>query len=329
VLDYRTIKYFKQAVNADSYKETNLDIACRCPICGDSKSKKSSKRLHLYRKGDVELVNCFNQGCACENKTMYSFLRDFYPDLLPMYRKEVFTDKINVLKSQSLGDMVQNHPEPEVVILKTEEIIPDLIDLSSFLKPLTEEYIQYLTKRGLAKHIDKTWSIGTDNIQIGGTIYNIKDYLVIPLMCNGKMYGFYSRSIHEKDFITYISTLGFKVWNWFGINKDQPCYIFEAIFDGLSTGLNNIIANLGAKLHDDRIKDLKDPIFCLDNDKTGIETSIKYAQQGYKVFIMPNKYHEKDFNELKLNNPDLDISELVRSNIYSGVSAITRLKMKI
>jgi len=322
MLDHKSIKYFKMAVNASDYKETAGDIACRCPICGDSKKKKNSKRLHLYNKGntDTDFVSCFNAGCACENKTMYTFLRDFYPQLLPAYKKETFGDKIDNLKQNvTLGDLVQH----DKLTIKPKENKPDsLYDLNVYFEPLTDEYINYLKS-------NHTWYKGKENIIIGEITYNIKDYLVIPLICDNLCYGFYSRSIKEKTFITFVSTLGFKVWNWFDIDKSKPTYIFEAIFDGISSGKKNIIANLGAKLPEERLKELKDAIFCLDNDKTGIETSIKYAEQGYKVFVMPSVFQEKDFNELKLNHPNLDISKMIDENVFKGISAITRLKTKI
>lgn len=326
MLNHKSIKYFKMAVNASSYKETNLDVACKCPLCGDSTKKNNSKRLHLYKKGDLELINCFNAGCSCENKTIYSFLRDFYPHLLPAYKKETFGDKIeNLRQHQTLGDLVLHGAKS----IKTVEPKPSLFNLEAFFEPLTDNYVNYLHNRGIIPHFNNTWYKGKENIKIGDITYNIKDYLIIPLLCDGLCYGFYSRSIEKKDFITFVSTVGFKVWNWFEINKKMPVYIFEAIFDGMSTGKKNIIANLGAKLPEDRLKQLKDPIFCLDNDKTGIEMGIKYAEQGYKVFVMPNVFPEKDFNELKLNRPELDIGKMIDENTYKGISAITRLKAKL
>jgi hypothetical protein len=259
---------------------------------------------------------------------MYSFLRDFYPHLLPAYKKETFGDKIeNLRQNQTLGDLVQFGVADSLI--KTDEPKPVLFDLKQFFEPLTEEYLNYLKNRGIKPHFNNTWYKGKENIKIGEITYNIKDYLIIPLVCDNLFYGFYSRSIREKDFITFVSTPGFKVWNWFNIDKKKPVYIFEAIFDGISTGKTNIIANLGAKLPQERLDQIKEPVFCLDNDKTGIEMSIKYAEQGYKVFVMPSVFTEKDFNELKLNQPSLNISKMIDENTFKGISAITRLKAKL
>ncbi len=381
MLSHVNIRFFKQAVNAASYKETNLDIACRCPICGDSKVKANSKRLHLYKKGDLELVNCFNAGCAVENKTMYAFLRDFYPNLLPEYKRNTFRDKINELKSLKEVTSIDKKPGLESIsdwenseVAKMEssdksdsknsensesdwinsEIAPQesaditpkpslvAYDLREFFEDLSNDMIQYLKSRKIEPHVGGTWYKAKTDIKIKDTVYRIKDYLIIPLYYNDsydsnsinssakdKMYGFYSRSTVKKDFITFISTTGFKVWNWFNINKDERTYIFEAIFDAISTGLPNIIANLGAKLPQERLDELKDAVFCLDNDSTGIKMSIQYAEQGHSVYIQPSEYHEKDFNELKINHPDLDIKKFINDNIYRGLPAITRLKMKL
>jgi hypothetical protein len=91
----------------------------------------------------------------------------------------------------------------------------------------------------------------------------------------------------------------------------------------------NIISVLGAKLSNDRLKEIKYPVFVLDNDHTGILNMIEYAKQGYSVYIQPTEYKEKDMNELMLNHPELDIPELIRDNTYKGISAITRLKQKL
>jgi len=386
MLDYISTKYFKMATNATKYIESDNDIACKCPVCGDSKHSMNSKRLHLYKKNDLELVNCFNGGCPVQNKTMYSFLRDFYPDLLPRYRKETFRSKIdNIVGEQTLGsalsDISTNSTElasdwestfnpdikressdlttseetwstsnnqesfcndwenSEISTNNTKILIPPsltLYNLEKFFKPLTPEHMRYLENRAIS--VNDSFRVGKDNIVIPNpdnpkesTLYYIKGYLVIPLYIPGtnNLYGFYSRDIKTKKFITFISTIGYKVWNWFNIDKTKPVYIFEGIFDAMSSGLDNVIANLGAKIPQQRLDELDDPIFCLDNDKTGLENAISYASKRYKVYIQPRIFQEKDLNELKLNNPGLDIADMIKSNIFTGISGVTRLKIKL
>lgn len=323
-------KFFKMAIGGSIKKETDVDITARCPVCGDSQRKKNSARLHLYEKSGVELIHCFNGDCELNtNKTMYSFLRDFYPEFLPQYKRETFGSRIEDLKSPAgndLADLIKD--------LKTEkpkEKPVQTIDLKPFLTPLSEsqEGINYLKNRGIEYKSD--WYFGHQDLKIGDITYNITNSIVLPLYYNDEMYGFYSRSINTKNFVTFMQdvNIGYKIWNWFNVNLDEPVYIFEGIFDAISSGKKNIIALIGAKLPEERLKEIKYPVFCLDNDKTGMLNAIQYANKGARVYVQPNDIPEKDMNEIMLNHEDLNIPQMIDNNLHAGLSAVTRLKAKL
>jgi len=326
------IRYFKDIVGYSNIgKESANDISARCPICGDSKKSKNKKRLHLYNKeGDTGHVNCFNGDCSCHNKTMYSFIRDFYPDKLPQYRTETFGLRMNdlkdsvTLKDSTLKDIAKEISKPVITH-----------DLSPYMKHLkdSDEGLMYLRNRGISYRPQKykKWYIGTQDLKIDDTLYKITDNIVIPLYYEDEMYGFYSRSIKDKEFITYMDdkNIGYKLWNFFNLDLNEPVYIFEGIFDAISSGKTNILATMGAKLTDDRLKEIKHPVFCLDNDRTGIMNMIEYCKKGYDVFVPPNNLKEKDMNEMMLNHPELNMSEVISNNVYTGMMGITRLRLKI
>lgn len=104
-LEFREIAPFfldcvKQLGCADSdiHKQV-LDIACRCPVCGDSRTRKNLKRLHLYQKGDVINVNCFNGDCSVKNMTPYRFFEDYNSRVFEQFKnfyKRKFFDHIQV-----------------------------------------------------------------------------------------------------------------------------------------------------------------------------------------------------------------------------------------
>ncbi len=327
-------KFFKLTVT-DIGKDNDIDIAARCPVCGDSTTNKRSKRLHLYTKGTVTNVNCFNGGCPCENKTVYSYLRDFFPELLGAYKKENFKNTMKTLAGESDSkDVFSGMSKPvdnwDSVIETVKPVTTQ--DLSPYMTPIDgTPAITYLNNRGIP--YDKEfglWYYGNQDLKIGEITYPIKNSVIIPLYFDNEMYGFYSRSIKDKMFCTYNNemNIGFKVWNWFKVDKTKPVYIFEGIFDAISSGLTNIIALMGAKLPDDRLNELSHPVFCLDNDKTGFLNSIKYANLGKMVFVQPNELKEKDMNELKLNH-NINIPELIKGNLYSGISAVVRIKSRL
>lgn len=320
------VKFFKLAVGVDNLgKESDVDVVARCPVCGDSRTHKNKKRLHLYIKNNVTNVNCFNGDCSVHNKTMYSFLRDFYPNLLPQYKRENFNTTIESLAN---GDVFKN------VSVEKEKADIDTFDLSPFMNDIetSQDALNYLQRRGYNYNGEfGKWYFGYQDLIIDETRYSIKDSIVIPLYYHDEMYGFYSRKIHEKMFYTYMkdTNIGYKIWNWFGVNKNEPVYIFEGIFDAISSGLKNSISALGAKIPDERIKELKHPVFVLDNDKTGLKNSLEYARRGYNVYVQPNDLEEKDMNELYMNHKDLNVSSIIQDNLFAGISAEVRIKAKL
>lgn len=317
------VRFFKLAVGADRIgKETDVAISARCPVCGDSRNK-NKKRLNLYTKGSVTNVNCFNGDCPVHNKTMYSFLKEFFPALFDQYKRENFSGRMQELAS---GDVFEGLRKPEV---KKAQVV--LHDLTPWLKDIDETPgLPYIQSRQLQYDPEKfgKFYFSETDLRIGETLYRTRNSVVIPLYCDGQMYGFYSRCITDKTFSTYNpeANTGFKVWNWFGVNKDEPVYIFEGIFDAMSSSLPNCIALMGASLPEERLQELKNPVFVLDNDSTGIKNSIKYAERGFTVYVQPHGF-QKDMNEnLKKG---VDCKQLILNNLYSGISAITRLKSKL
>jgi hypothetical protein len=332
MLDRLDVKYFKLAVGLDSIgKESDVDITARCPVCGDSRSNKRAKRLHLYIKNGITNVNCFNGDCPAHNKTMYSFLRDFFPALIGQYKKEQFGHTVEKLARGETDDVFGQFKKVEEK--KESEVL--VHDLTPYLRDIAEvpQALAYLEGRGFKYKESRygKWYYGYQDLKIGETLYKITDALVIPLYYDGQMYGFYSRNIHNKTFYTYMhdANIGYKVWNWFNIKKDQPVFIYEGIFDAIAGGLPNSIALMGAKLPEERLKELKYPVFVLDNDKTGMINSIDYARRGHQVYIQPDKYREKDMNDLLMNHEGLDVSLMIQQNLYRGIAAEVRLKSKL
>ncbi len=86
--------------DSDIHKQ-DLDIVCRCPVCGDSRTRKNLKRLHLYQKGDVINVNCFNGDCSVKNMTPYRFFQDYNARVFEQFKnfyKRKFFDHIQAGK---------------------------------------------------------------------------------------------------------------------------------------------------------------------------------------------------------------------------------------
>lgn len=350
-MDSLDIRFFKMAVGGDRIKqETPTDITARCPICGDSKYSKSKARLHLYEKNGVTLVNCFNE-CSVNNITMERFLRDFYPALLTSYKDEKGSNTLANLKnfmkgtnditktvSSGLGDFDLDSfdtgkpadTNDEVELLGVGKNPPVLFDLTSNFIRDDARISEYCASRSITYNPEWKWLVGRD-ITIDGKRFPINDYIVIPLYCGSKMYGFYSRSMKEHEFRTYIPdrNSGFKVWNLYNIDMNKPIYVFEGIFDALSAykcGITNVVACLGATPPFDLLRNL-DLVFCLDNDRTGYLNSIKYLKMGYKALVYPDNINCKDTNEMLKNN--VNIKDLIMNNVGSGILSLIKIQRKL
>lgn len=357
MLDRIDIKYFKMAVG-DNVRETDNDIAVSCPVCGDSRTNRNSRRLHLYKKGDYTGVNCFNGDCPVENKTVFSFLRDFFPSHLSSYRREKFQDNMHQLgqlgqagNSSDSGDVFDfgissktasgdfsDWENTEIAKSENSEISPVVaIDLRNYITPIEEmpQALEYIKSRGLSYSpgLYGNWFYGHQNLEIDGVLYKVQDSIIIPLYTDSnftKMYGFYSRSISGKFFSTFMQDInvGYKIWNYFNIDNTKEVYIFEGIFDAIASGLDNVIALMGAKIPEDRLREINNPVFVLDNDRTGLLNSIEYARKGCKVYVQ-NKYPQKDVNSLMQDNPDLDVKSFIKNNLYKGILAEVNIKQKL
>lgn len=368
MLDLVDKKYFKLAIGNNIGRETDVDISAKCPICGDSKIHANEKRLHLYSKNGITLVHCFNGDCQVVPQSLGKFLKFFYPDLYSSYRREKSFRNISDFKNNFLSSSVESGSDSEDIFKKIKTDIDknaeakepskepskvekkyDVVSLATFdyssyfvkVKD-SKEAISYLKSRHFdLSDIDSLlgdWYISKINMNIGDKFYNLKNCLIIPLYVpldelgsKFAMYGFYSRSIESKTFYTFMpeANQGYKIWNYFNINKDEPVYIFEGIFDALSaykSGLKNVIACMGATIPDERIKELKDPVFCLDNDKTGFLNALKYCKK-YKVLVLPDEVKQKDMNEIL--KAGLDIKSLIQNNIYKGIMAEIKIRKKL
>lgn len=324
------IKYFKMAIGSSRISsESDVDITAKCPMCGETQKHKNKKRLHLYEKNGLNLVHCFNSGCVLDsNMTVYSFLRDFYPGLLDQYKRDTFSNTMQKLSnSEDVFESYKQKDKQNQTNIVTHDLSPYINDIIN-----APEAINYLKKRSIFYDEKKygKWYFGYQDLKINDKIYKITNSIIIPLYYNSNMYGFYSRNITNKFFSTYMNdvNVGYKIWNWFSIDKNKPTYIFEGIFDAISSGIENSIALLGAKIPDERLSELKDPIFVLDNDSTGLRNSLEYSKK-YKVYIQPTKFKEKDMNELLKNNPFLDIKKLINDNLNTGISAQIMIKSKL
>lgn len=332
------IKYFKLAVPGP-YKESQVDIAAKCPICGDSKHR-NSKRLHLYEKSGITLVNCFNGGCEMNSqRNLYNFLRFYKPELVFNYKSETFGNRINSIKSEtfdkpefrlSLSDISETTTNVESTDVSVDlensvnsaYAVSSEVSVNSETLGVPENTWVYPDKSKLflkSRHLDAELILrnfiyldGLNSFNFRGKFYNTKNSIVFPFLRNSEVYGFNSRNFDTKIFINCSLIRDRCIWNFFNVDLSKRVYIFEGIIDALSFfqiyGESNIIALNTCNIPLDTLKMIEKPVFCLDNDTTGLDSMLKYnsMSKDFEFLIYPDMIY-KDFNDVLKNQYKFDL----------------------
>ena len=322
-------KYFKLATAGKSLKkDTANELSCSCTVCSDTKH-----RLHLVyvADGGYSYVKCFNSGCELENPvSMYKFLDISSPELYTAYKRENFKGVINKLKEEkSITDIMNEAKQrKQDLIDKKSQNKPKEIPLKKLFTNISEfpEALKYLKNRNITPGDD--WYFSKQKFfEFEGKMVYLLDFILIPIYNSDFKYkGFYSRSIHEKQFSTFLLPDVEKLWVQ---NPEKtPDIICEGIFDAISSGFDNPSAMLGSGLSKDYISELsRETVIATDNDQTGVHKAYEFLELGFKVFIWPEvKY--KDFNEMNIDLTQKQIKNFINDNTYQGIMGKIKLGLK-
>jgi len=343
-LTERDKRYFCEIHAGNINTLSPTDIAVGCPHCNEGNSWGRKFRLHMYIKDTYEEANvkCWNCGISF---ILPTYLKEYYPSLYQRYRqelKQIFLEELKLkngargrVKPLPLAESSDWVDDIQDEIEIKEPLLDNPIDyLKGFNKEFPSELIDFVENRGIEFNYTD-WFYNPYNYE--KTLINEKmvlnNSLIIPLRdSNKEVIGLQAISYTIKAYQNHTFKDNWKVWNWDNINKDEKVYIFESIFDALSSGLDNIISSLGLYLDPIRLKELKQPIFCLDNqniDNPSLIQSKKLAKEGHSLFLWDKKSTRfKDFNDLrKIGIPYDKIAELIKNNISSGLSLQIKLNL--
>lgn len=350
MLNQVDIKYWEM-LHPEAGKRTQDAIPAKCDICGGSRTNPRAHKLYLYTKNsDKAFVRCHHGKCEWSG-TFTGYLRTFHPSYYNMYKSEnqekSLLSIVSEFGSKDSKNVIYDDLQIPSPTLLTQNQSPEntqsiqnvqleLYDLDSFFIPIEDsvEGYNYVLSRNIP--INPEWMYSEIDLKIGETLYKTKGNIIIPLKYNNKWYGFYSRNIHQKEFITFIPIYnsGYKVWNWFNIDKNKPVYIFESIFDAIASGKTNIIATLGGSLNSNRLNELPYKIFCYDNDNAGLELMYKELTKNNSssaVILSDDYKNVKDYNSFtqKYNKTLEQVSQIIDKHTYNNFNALVRINMKL
>jgi len=293
----------------------------RCNVCGDSEKSKSKTRLWFSPQPDGGMiVSCWNCGL---HTSFWKYLKIVDTTLFNKFNEEQKREKLDdvisrksIRRKSTTSNSTYDGDQTKFVKSLSKKIFVNIKE--------NQDAVKYCKNRKIPKEIYEKffWCKASKKEKAYGQM------LIMPLYRNSDdaMYGFLGRSITEKKFhISLASKKNLKVGNLYNIDKDKIVYILESHID--SFFISNSISMLSASLPDLLLDILKKPVFCFDNDETGIRKSLEMAEKDFKVVIWPKSFTWKDNNEYIIDGHTKDdIKRILLNNTYSGIVAQMKLK---
>jgi len=295
----------------------------RCPICGDSQTKKSKARGYIFRKNNDYFYMCHNCGAS---HTFYNFLSLTDPSLLKEYALERF-------KNGETGN--HNYKKPTFDEFKTKPIFKDSIKLPS-IEDLPDGHFckDYVINRKIPKEFYSQLYYADDFKSFVESIQNEETNLiegdkrlVIPFYDKDKsLIAIQGRALGESKMRYVTITLQKDVTKFFGLDRVDPnkkVYVVEGPIDSMF--IPNAIATADSNLT--RVNELgfNDVTLVFDNEprnKEIVKTIEKAIKDGNSVCLLPENVKEKDVNEIILSGCSIhELLALIDNFTFSKLRA--------
>jgi hypothetical protein len=150
--------------------------------------------------------------------------------------------------------------------------------------------------------------------------------IIIPLIHNGKWFGFQGRSLDPKNPLRYITTIldesSPKIYGLDDVDWTKPIYITEGPFDSMF--LDNSIAMVGADVDWSFLetKPQSKFIFVYDNEPRNLQIIVRMQRvidKRFDIVIFDSDIPEKDINDMVLSGRD--VQKIVEASTYYGLES--------
>lgn len=319
MLDRQEEHEFLRRFQSPGKKEVPVGYAMYCPYCKEGTAKTRRRVAYILTGNTVHNHNTFSCRRCGKSMSFKKFLKEQHPSLYDEYKerdRDLALKKLVEGRQKKQEEIKRSYPDLEFTELP-ESMIPAYQHSGAY---------KYCKRRRIPPKVIRDLKFAKKIIvESDGMEYEYDDMLVFPFYMGRRdaTYGFQARSIKGKTFYTE-SQEGYKIYNFYNIDVNDTCYIFESIIDSLY--IPNSIAMLGSDLPDHFLSKLKRPVFVFDNDvsEDTFKKMLKYKDHG--VVIWPEFVNEKDVNEMICNDYSAnDISDIIKENIHKGVAAEVRL----
>ena len=299
----------------------------RCPICGDSSTKKNKARGYIYRKKNDMFYKCHN----CDaGKTFGGLLKITDPLLHKQYILERYAEGVAAPRANKEPEFEFKTPE----FGAPDRLIDKLMDRVDTLDA-THIAVEYCTQRKIPKeqwsrlyHIENIKDICQLNPKYKDRIKSDESRLAIPFFNEeGILTAVTLRSYGTSPLRYILVKINEDSPTVFGldcISKTKPVKIVEGPLDSLF--LDNCIACAGTSFNKIETLDLpEDSIIIVDNQPKNKEVCNiinRYIKAGRRVVIWPDNILEKDINEMVLAGVQpVNMEDIISNNVFQNLEA--------
>ena len=299
----------------------------RCPICGDSSTKKNKARGYIYRKKNDMFYKCHN----CDaGKTFGGLLKITDPLLHKQYILERYSEGVAAPRANKDPEFEFKTPE----FGAPDRLIDKLMDRVDTLDA-THIAVEYCTQRQIPKeqwhrlyHIENIKDICQLNPKYKDRIKSDESRLAIPFFNEeGILTAVTLRSYGTSPLRYILVKINEDSPTVFGldcISKSKPVKIVEGPLDSLF--LDNCIACAGTSFNKIETLNLpEDSIIIVDNQPKNKEVCKiidSYIKAGKRVVIWPDNILEKDINEMILAGVQaVNMEEIISNNVFQNLEA--------
>jgi len=299
----------------------------RCPICGDSSTKKNKARGYLYKVKNDMFYKCHNCGAG---KTFGGLLETLDGTLHKQYVVERYKEGLPSNRANQKPEFNFEFKEPKS---RPKTLIDELMDRLDTL-PEDHEVIEYVKSRMIPKQVwnrlyflDDIRKAAQLNTKYTSSLTVEQPRLILPFInTEGKLTGMAMRGIRGES-LRYINLkIDEDAPTIFGlddIDKTRNVKVVEGPIDSLF--LDNAIAASGSAFNRVDELGLKDYTIIFDNQPRNKEITklmYKYISAGQKICIWPETLEEKDINDMVMSGLTVtEIHNIIEQNTYSGLRA--------
>jgi len=310
-------------------KKDDYLFNCRCPVCGDSSSKKNKARGYFYKKENDMFYRCHN----CDyGTTVGKFLEQIDNLLYKEYVLEKFIKpkkKIEPKKESNLENSFNFKPS----FNKPTSLIDSLMERLDVL-PQDHEVIKYVKGRQIPEsvfnrlyYVDDIRSLSQLNAKYKDSLNIKQPRLAMPFIRpDGQLSGISLRDIQGGK-LRYINLKvkedDLTVFGMDAVDTSKEVYVVEGPIDSLF--IDNSIAAAGSAFN--KIDKLGLTYFTLVFDNQPRNREIcklihKQIKSGNRVCLWPDSIEEKDINDMILSGLTKDnIKYIIDNNTYEGLEA--------